>query len=203
MVSWAPHCTGLISSDSFQITTLTDVSLWKFSHCGYKKWFCHFYSCPINKSDIWLEKWKNEKNPPDGADMQKNKKTNLWTLVSPLLTCPQGAQGCQKMWKDPLNLNLEVWCANMQPKLHNIWKTVRKHGFLMIFFCNFDSFLKIMQFRLHISAPNLQIRIQWILAHPLKPLGPLGAGQWWNELFLVHTATAVHCEGLLLVCSIK
>ena len=44
-------CT-LISSDSFQITTSQLVSLWKFSHLGYKKLYCHFYSCQISKSDI-------------------------------------------------------------------------------------------------------------------------------------------------------
>ncbi len=37
--------------------------------------------------------------------------------------------------------------------------------FWQIFF-NFDSFSKIMQFRLHISAPNLQFRIQ---CHPWDP----------------------------------
>ena len=53
--------TGLISSDSFQITTLTDVSLWKFSHCGYKKWYSHFYICQIKISEIWHQFEKNEK----------------------------------------------------------------------------------------------------------------------------------------------
>jgi hypothetical protein len=39
------------------------------------------------------------------------------------------------------------------------------------------SFSKIMQFRVHISAPNLQIRIYWILTHLLTPLGHLGVCQ--------------------------
>ena len=85
----------------------------------------------------------------------------IWTqkqFIS-LLMCPQGSKGCQKMPQNPLNLNLEVWCANMEPKLHNLWKTVKKTWFFDDFFFNFDSFLKIMQFRLHISAPNLQIQI--------------------------------------------
>ena len=44
----------------------------------------------------------------------------VWTEKQfiPLLTRPQGSQGCQKMQQDPLNLNFEVWCANMEPKLH-------------------------------------------------------------------------------------
>ena len=33
-----------------------------------------------------------------------------------LLTHPQGSQGCLKMCQDPLNLNLDIWCANMDPK---------------------------------------------------------------------------------------
>jgi hypothetical protein len=47
-------------------------------------------------------------------------KTNLKTLVSPLLTRPQGFQGCQKMRQDPLNMPVEVWCAKIAPKLKNI-----------------------------------------------------------------------------------
>ena len=35
-------------------------------------------------------------------------KTNLKTLVSPLLTRPQGSQGCQKMLQDPINMPVEV-----------------------------------------------------------------------------------------------
>ena len=31
----------------------------------------NFYSCQINKSDLWLQFEKNEKNPPVSADMQK------------------------------------------------------------------------------------------------------------------------------------
>ena len=97
--------TGLISSDSFQITTLTDVSLWKFSHCGYKKWFCHFYSCPINKSDIWLQFDNNEQNPPDGADMQKNKKKQIFELLY------------LHYWRAPRDSKGVKRCA----RIHGIW----------------------------------------------------------------------------------
>ena len=61
-------------------------------------------------------------------------KTNIKKLISPLLTRTQGSQGCQKMRQDPLNMPCEVWCANIAPKLKNIQKTLRKQGFLMIFF---------------------------------------------------------------------
>ena len=47
-------------------------------------------------------------------------KTNLKTLVSPLLTQPQGSQGCQKMPQDLVNMPVEVWCAKIAPKLKNI-----------------------------------------------------------------------------------
>ena len=47
-------------------------------------------------------------------------KTNLKTLVSPLLIRPQGSQGCQKMRQDPLNMPVEIWCAKIAPKLKNI-----------------------------------------------------------------------------------
>ena len=47
-------------------------------------------------------------------------KTNLKTLVSPLLTRPQGSQGCQKIRQDPLNMPVEVWCTKIAPKLKNI-----------------------------------------------------------------------------------
>ena len=72
----------------------------------------------------------------------------VWTQKQfiPLLTHPQGSQGCQKMHQDPLNSNLEVWCANMDPKLKKLQKTVKIETKLS----------KIMQFRVHISAPNLQ-----------------------------------------------
>ena len=43
-------------------------------------------------------------------------KTNPKTLVSPLLTCPQGFQGCQKMCQDLLNMLVEVWCAKIAPR---------------------------------------------------------------------------------------
>ena len=38
-------------------------------------------------------------------------------------------------------------------------------------------FLKFIQFWLNIIAPNLQIQVQWIMAHFLIPLGLLGASK--------------------------
>ena len=43
---------------------------------------------------------------------------SIWIL-------PQGSQGCQKMRQDPLNMPFEVWCANIAPERHKLWKTVK------------------------------------------------------------------------------
>ena len=76
----------------------------------------------------------------------------------------------------PLNFNLEVWFADMEPKLNKPQRTVKieknhqkKHVFLQ--------YLNFIQFRLHISDPNLQVRVQWMLAHLLIPLRSLRAHQ--------------------------
>ena len=55
----------------------------------------------------------------------KKSKTNLKTLVSPLLIRPQGSQGCQKMRQDPLNMQQEVWCAKIAPERHKLRKTIK------------------------------------------------------------------------------
>ena len=74
-------------------------------------------------------------------------KTNIKKLISPLLTRTQGSQGCQKMRQDPLNMPHEVWCANIAPKLKNIQKTLRKQGFLMIFFSILTAFCSFYNLR--------------------------------------------------------
>jgi hypothetical protein len=98
--------------------------------------------CQINKSDIWLQVDKNEKNLPDGADMQKNQKQILELFIS-TIDVPPGVPGVSKEAPGPTKFKfggLVRWCV-----------------FLTIFFFNFDSFLTFLQFRVHNSAPNLQI----------------------------------------------
>ena len=79
----------------------------------------------------------NHKNPrlinKNHYDTAQKSTPNLHTLVSPLLIRPQGAQGCQKMRQDPLNMQQEVWCAKIAPNLKNIQKSLRKQGFFDIF----------------------------------------------------------------------
>ena len=55
------------------------------------------------KADIGQHFHKSEKSARR-RHRHKIIKTNLKTLVSPLLTRPQGSQGCQKMGQDPLNM---------------------------------------------------------------------------------------------------
>ena len=71
------------------------------------------------KADIGQHFHKSEKSARR-RHRHKIIKTNLKTLVSPLLTRPQGSQGCQKMRQDPLNMPVEIWCAKIAPKLKNI-----------------------------------------------------------------------------------
>ena len=40
-----------------------------------------------------------------------------------LLTRPQGPQGCQMKRNHSLNMQLEVWCAKIDPKLNKLEKT--------------------------------------------------------------------------------
>ena len=98
-----------------------------------------FFSDLDYKADIGQHFHKSEKSAR-GRHRHKIIKTNLKTLVSPLLMRSQGSQRCQKMAQDPLNMPVEVWCAKIAPKLKNIWKSLRKQGFFDMFFFNFDGF---------------------------------------------------------------
>jgi hypothetical protein len=71
------------------------------------------------KADIGQHFLKSEKSARL-RHRHKIIKTNLKTLVSPLLTWAQGSQGCQKMPQAPVNMPLEVWCAKIAPRLKNI-----------------------------------------------------------------------------------
>jgi len=80
----------------------------------------------------------NLKKSPDGTGVQKYiKKTNLKTMISPLLTRPQGPQGCKKIWRTKLKTTLMSWSNKIQAKLNKMQKTFRKQGF-------FDKFSKVI-----------------------------------------------------------
>ena len=60
-------------------------------------------------------------------------------MIFPLLTRPQGCEGCQKIRETKLKTTLVSWSSKIQSKLNDIQKTFRKQGF----FDNFCSILKV------------------------------------------------------------
>ena len=153
LLCWV-HTLDLLALFSFKLQHSQLVSLWKFSHCGYKKWCCHFYSCQINKSDIWLQFEKNEKNPPDGADMQKNQKQILKLLYLHYWRAPRGPRGVKRgariHWIRIWRFGALIWTLNCR-NFEKVSKFKKNHQKTMFSY----SFSKIMQFKLHTSAPNL------------------------------------------------
>jgi hypothetical protein len=104
----------------------------------------------------------------------------IWTEINffPLLTCSQGSQRCQIICQHPLNSNLEVWCAKIEAKLNNLQKIIKiekKSSKTMFSY----SFLKIVQFWLNLSAPNLQMfNGCWrIIRHSWDPWGRINSGK--------------------------
>lgn len=72
-----------------------------------------------------------------------------------LLGRPQRPQGCQKVRHHPPNLDLEVWCSNIEPKLNEHQKTSRSHQKRLIF----GRISQFLQVWLNIRAPNIQIQV--------------------------------------------
>ena len=66
--------------------------------------------------------------------------------ISNILTT-QGSQECQKMHHYSLNLDLEVLCSNIQPKLKKLLNSTKNQSL----FLAFGRFLKIIQFWLSIT----------------------------------------------------
>ena len=58
------------------------------------------------------------------------------------MDAPPGVPGVSKNQKDKRINNLVCFCANIQPKLNKLWKTVRKQSFL-IDFLDFMKFFEI------------------------------------------------------------
>ena len=78
---------------------------------------------------------------------------NIWhlslkTKISPLVVRYQESNGCQKNWQDLRNSDLEVYCANIQPKLKKLRSSTKNQSFLMVS----GGFLKFTQYWLYISA---------------------------------------------------
>jgi hypothetical protein len=115
-------------------------------------------------------------------------KTNLKTLVSPLLTRPQGSHGCQKMRQYPLNMPVEVWCAKIAPKLKNIRKSLRKQGFFWHLFFNFDGFWSLCLLEKNSFIRKIKNVIFW---HKWDPWGCVNSGK---TFFWVQTATVLEVQ---------
>ena len=124
------HHTGLIGSRSFQNYafkgwfSLETMKLWLLVLT--KTLFLMTLVIKLTLGNIFIKSEKSTRR----RHRHKTIKTNLKTLVSPLLICPQRSHGCQKMRHDPLNMPVEVWCAKIAPKLKNIRKSPRKQGFI-------------------------------------------------------------------------
>ena len=85
---------------------------------------------------------------------------NIWhlivkTKISPLVVCYQGSNGCQKNRQNLRNLDLEVYCANIQPNLTKLWSSTKNQSLLMAL----GGFLTFLQYWLHISAKTQQIHL--------------------------------------------
>ena len=83
---------------------------------------------------------------------------NFWhwivkTKISLLVVRYQGSNGCQKNQESLRNLDLEVYCANIQPKLAKLWSSTKNQSFLMAS----GGFLKFFQYWLNISVITQQI----------------------------------------------
>ena len=85
---------------------------------------------------------------------------NIWhlslkTKISPLVVRYQESNRCQKNRQDLRNLDLEVYCANIQPKLKKLRSSIKNQCFLMAS----GGFLKFIQYWLNISALTQQIHL--------------------------------------------
>ena len=98
---------------------------------------------------------------------------------TPLLTRPQGCQGCQKIRMTKLKSTLVSWSAKIQPKLKKLWKTVKieeklskKSCFLKVFQILFN-FGWILALQLNKVVFRLVFRIFW---HPWHPWVRVNSG---------------------------
>ena len=83
---------------------------------------------------------------------------NIWhlslkTKISPLIVRYQESNEYQKNRQDLRNSDLEVCCANIQPKLKNLRSSTKNQSFFMVS----GGFLKFIQYWLNISVLTQQI----------------------------------------------
>ena len=85
---------------------------------------CHFLKPETNKGYFRLYFELVEKSCR-GRHHSEILKTNTKTLIYSIWIRPQGSQGCQKVCQGPLNMPFEIWCANIAPERHKLWKIVK------------------------------------------------------------------------------
>ena len=147
-VSHLPVCRDCTQPDRtlffLIITYLRGISHWNSRDYASNVAIFHFLKPETNKGDFRLYFESVEKSCR-GRHHSEILKTNTKTLIYSIWIRPQGSLGCQKVRQGPLNMPFEVWCANIAPKLKNIWNTLRKQGFFDIFF-QFWQFFKVCAF---------------------------------------------------------
>ena len=114
-------------------TYLRGRSHWNSRDYGSNVAICHFLKPETNKGDFRLYFVLVEKSCR-GRHHSEILKTNTKTLIYSIWIRPQGSLGCQKVRQGPLKTLFEVWRANIAPQMMKIRNTLRKQGFLYIFF---------------------------------------------------------------------
>jgi hypothetical protein len=118
---------------------------------------------------------------------------------TPLLTRPQGCQGCQKIRTTKLKSTLVSWSAKIQPKLKKLWKTIKieqklskKPYFLKVFQILFNLGW-ILALQLPKVVFSLVLQIFW---HPWHPRGRVNSGdiivlRFVSDIFLLQRHLAI------------
>ena len=125
----------------------------------HSQWYCQINHYRWYLVSIWKE-WK--KIARCGTKIPK---TNHKTMISPLLTSPQGCQGCQKIWMTEVKSTLMNWSTKIQPNLKKLWKTIKIVQKLSRFF-DFCQFGPNLSAPTHQSVFSLVFQIFWHPSHP-------------------------------------
>jgi hypothetical protein len=111
-----------------------------------------------SKRSTMYGRYKKSKNSMHLKSSMRSKCTvAVWTEKTfiPLLTHPQGSQGCQNIRIVFLQLKLSSSCTKIDPKRQKLRKSVKIEKKLsknLVFY----TFSNILQFGVNLSAPNLK-----------------------------------------------
>ena len=90
-------------------------------------WFVSYYNTRVHSQLIHFQFKMNEKIARWHCGT-KISKTNLKTMASPLLTSPQGCQGCQKIWKTKLkttgDASIMEWNQTRRRRRQRRWAAI-------------------------------------------------------------------------------